>query len=227
MMRKSLLVVVVVALSGASAMAADAPVRGPIAKAPPATAAALFNWSGFYYGIQGGYAWGDSTHIDRGTGASSGNVDATGWLLGGTVGANWQNGSFVTGVEADLAWANVDGSGGSAAACVTPCTTELNWLGTGRVRAGIAADAYLFYVTGGVAFGGVEGGQAGFGSGGKTRVGWTVGAGVETVVARNWTAKLEYLYADLGDKSTYTTPAGTFNVDYTSHIVRVGLNYKF
>ncbi|HEY7457588.1 MAG TPA: outer membrane protein [Xanthobacteraceae bacterium] len=228
MMRKSWCIgVAAILLSNASAFAADAPVRGPIAKAPPATAAALFNWSGFYYGIQAGYAWGDSTHVDPATGLSSGNIDVNGWLLGGTIGANWQSGALVVGVEGDLAWANVDGSGGSAAACVGACFTELNWLGTGRVRAGLAADAYLFYVTGGVAFGGVEGGQAGFGSGDKTRVGWTVGAGVEAAVAQNWTAKIEYLYADLGDKTTYTSPSGTFNVDYKSHIVRVGLNYKF
>ena len=226
-MRKSLCVgVAAVFFSGVSAIAADAPVRGPV-KAPATVAAPLFNWSGFYYGIQGGYGWGDSTHNDPATGLNSGNIDANGWLLGGTAGVNWQSGALVTGVEADLAWANVDGSGGNVAACGAPCTTELNWLGTGRVRAGIAADAYLFYVTGGVAFGGVKGGQAGFSGSDKTRIGWTVGAGVETAVARNWTAKLEYLYADLGEKTAYTAPTGTFNVDYKSHIVRVGLNYKF
>jgi outer membrane immunogenic protein len=225
-MQKSLCAGVAIVLSGISAYAADAPVRGPV-KAPAAVAAPLFNWSGFYYGLQGGYAWGDSTHSNSAAGVSSGNIDTNGVLLGGTVGANWQTGTLVTGVEADLAWANADGSGGSAAACAVPCSTELNWLGTGRVRGGIAADAYLFYVTGGVAFGGVQGGQAGFTSSDKTRVGWTVGAGVETAVARNWTTKVEYLYADLGDKTAYTTPAGSFNVDLKSHIVRMGLNYKF
>ena len=160
-MQKSLCAGVVIVLSSISAYAADAPVRGPV-KAPVAVAAPLFNWSGFYYGVQGGYAWGDSTHTNSATGASSGNIDANGVLLGGTVGANWQSGTFVTGVEADLAWANADGSGGNAAACAGACSTEVSWLGTGRVRAGLAFDAYLFYVTGGAAFGGVEGGQAGF-----------------------------------------------------------------
>jgi outer membrane immunogenic protein len=225
-MRKSLCAgVAAIVLGSVPAVAADAPVR-PV-KAPASVAAPLFNWSGFYYGIHAGYSWGDSTHENGPAALSSGNIDTNGWLLGGTVGANWQSGTLVTGVEADLAWANVDGAGGTPAACPAACSTELNWLGTGRVRAGFAADAYLFYVTGGVAFGGVEGGQAGFGSGDKTRVGWTVGAGVETAVAQNWTAKLEYLYADLGDKAAYTTAAGTFNVDYKSHIVRMGMNYKF
>jgi outer membrane immunogenic protein len=218
--------VAALAVSGGPAPAADVPVRAPVAKAP-ATARALFNWSGFYYGVNAGYGWGESSHTDTGTGASSGKLDVDGWLLGGTVGANWQSGAWVGGVEADLAWANPDGSGGSAAACAGPCSTQLNWFGTGRVRAGFAADAYLFYVTGGAAFGGVKAGQGGFGSGSDTRIGWTVGAGVETALAQNWTAKLEYLYADLGDKNTYSVGATPFTVDYKSHIVRMGLNYKF
>ncbi|MEX0590798.1 MAG: outer membrane protein [Xanthobacteraceae bacterium] len=223
MRKKVLFGVAALALSSVSVLAADVPVRAPVAKAT--AVAPLFNWSGFYYGLNGGYAWGSSNHA--GAGASSGDFDVDGWLLGGTVGANWQRGQWVTGVEADLAWANAEGSGGGAAACGAPCSTELNWFGTGRVRAGYAVDAYLFYVTGGVAFGGVKAGQAGFGNGSDTRIGWTVGGGVEAAVAQNWTAKLEYLYADLGDKNTYTVPAGTFNVDHKSHIVRVGLNYKF
>jgi opacity protein-like surface antigen len=46
-------------------------------------------------------------------------------------------------------------------------------------------------------------------------------------VTRNWTTKVEYLYADLGDKGAYTTPAGPYSVDLKSHILRMGLNYKF
>jgi outer membrane immunogenic protein len=210
-------------MSSASAFAADMPARAPVAKAPPAVA--LFNWSGFYYGIQGGYAWGKSNHTVAGV--SSGDIDTDGWLAGGTIGANWQNGQLVTGVEADIAWSNVGGSGGSVAACAVPCSSELNWIGTGRLRAGLALDTYLFYVTGGAAFGSFEASQAGLGSGDDTRIGWTIGGGVEAAVSHNWTAKLEYLYADLGDKNTYTTPAGTYNVDHKSHIVRIGLNYKF
>ena len=225
-MQRSWCVGAAIALIGVPAFAADMPARGPV-KAPVAVAAPLFNWSGFYYGVQGGYAWGDSTHIDQTTGASSGNIDTNGVLLGGTVGANWQTGSLVTGVEGDLSWSNADGSGGGVVPCVAPCVTEMNWLGTGRVRAGIAADAWLFYASGGVAFAGVKGGQLGFNSSDKTHIGWTVGAGVETAVSRNWTTKVEYLYADLGDKAAYTGPTGPVNVDLKSHIMRVGLNYKF
>jgi outer membrane immunogenic protein len=68
-------------------------------------------------------------------------------------------------------------------------------------------------------------------------VGWTVGAGVEGVISGNWTAKLEYLYVDLGNVSgSFTTPliapSGAFATSsYSSHItdniLRVGVNYKF
>lgn len=224
-MRKVLSVsVAILALGSAPVLAADMPARPPVAKAPVVAPAPLFNWSGFYYGINAGYAWGTSSHV--GGGANSGDFDADGWLLGGTIGANWQNGPWVFGVEGDLAWANADGRGGSAAACGIACSTELNWFGTARVRAGYAVDTYLFYVTGGAAFADVDASQPG-GGGGDTRIGWTVGGGVEAAISPNWTAKLEYLYADLGDKNTYSVGATPFNVDYRSHIVRVGLNYKF
>jgi outer membrane immunogenic protein len=68
-------------------------------------------------------------------------------------------------------------------------------------------------------------------------VGWTVGAGVEGVISGNWTAKLEYLYIDLGNVSgSFATPliapSGAFATSsYSSHItdniVRVGINYRF
>lgn len=223
-MLKTLFVsVAALAVSGGAVLAADAPVRPPVGKAQTMVAAPLFNWSGLYYGVSGGYAWGSSRHNDP---AGSGRFDTDGWLLGGTVGYNWQSGPAVFGLEGDLSWTNIEGAGTSA---VGPITTELNWLGTGRVRAGYAADAYLFYVTGGAAFANLEAGNpvAGGGSGKETRVGWTVGGGVEAALAQNWTAKIEYLYVDLGDKDNYRTATGPVEVALTSHIVRMGLNYKF
>lgn len=223
-MRKILFAgVAAVTLAGNPVFAADAPVRAPIGKAPAVAAAPLFDWSGFYFGVAGGYGWGNSSHSDAGGGAN-GSLDPRGWLLGGTVGYNWQAGQTVLGIEGDLSWAGIDGSGSSAAG---PLTTNLNWLGTGRVRAGYAFDAYLFYVTGGAAFGKIEAANTGFGSGSETRIGWTVGAGVETMLSQNWTAKIEYLYVDLGDKNNYSTATGPVSVSLTSHIVRFGLNYKF
>ena len=214
--------VAVLAVSGGAVLTADAPVRPPVGKAQMVSAP-LFNWSGLYYGVSGGYGWGSSRHNDP---AGSGSFDVDGWMLGGTAGYNWQSGPMVFGLEGDLSWTNMEGRGTSA---VGPITTELNWLGTGRARAGYAADAYLLYVTGGAAFAKVDAANpiAGGGSGSETRVGWTVGGGVEVALAQNWTAKTEYLYVDLGDKDTYRTTTGAVEVALKSHIVRMGLNYKF
>lgn len=221
MRKKLLLGVAVLCLGGGSALAADIPARVPVAKAPPPVTQ-LFDWSGFYWGGVAGYGWGDSSHSDP-LGLATGSFDANGWLLGGTLGVNWQSGQFVFGLEGDLSWSDIGGGGGSLGG---PISTELSWLATGRVRAGYAVDNYLFYVTGGAAWGKVEAANIGFGSGSDTRLGWTVGGGVETKLTQNWSAKLEYLYVDLGDKDTYSAPAPV-NVSFTSHIVRLGLNYKF
>ena len=103
----------------------------------------------------------------------------------------------------------------------------------------------LLYATGGLAYGSIKtsGTLSGFnpnaavltavGSNSDTRVGRTVGAGIEGMITRNWSAKLEYLYMDLGRTNTrFTLPAGGFvaaNVSsrFTDNIVRVGLNYHF
>lgn len=66
------------------------------------------------------------------------------------------------------------------------------------------------------------------------RIGWTVGAGVEGMISGPWTAKLEYLYMDLGNYSggSYTlAPLSNIRANgdssFTDHILRVGLNYRF
>ena len=124
---------------------------------------------------------------------------------------------------------------------------SLEWFGTVRGRAGLlATPQVLLYGTGGLAYGSIKtsAALAGFTPGGialaslgsntETRVGWTVGAGVEGMITRNWTAKLEYLYMDLGryDAGSFTlAPASTIGANVSSnfrdHILRVGLNYKF
>lgn len=137
---------------------------------------------------------------------------------------------------------------------------KLDWFGTFRGRVGTTfTPTVLAYVTGGLAYGDVKTtntvsgtnliGASGFNttplmvpvfgamSNSSIRAGWTVGVGVEAVVSGNWTAKLEYLYIDLGNVSgSFVTPVvgpsgGFLTANYSSHItdniLRVGLNYRF
>jgi outer membrane immunogenic protein len=96
------------------------------------------------------------------------------------------------------------------------------------------------YATGGLAYGEVNSNEtiaATSFSNSETLVGYTVGAGIEGAIGGNWTAKLEYLYVDLGRTTgpfATTIPAlggGTLTSSYSSHvtdnILRVGLNYRF
>lgn len=205
-MRKILLMsAAALAVAGVTgqAFAADMPVRTPRPAYKAPYAAPIYNWQGFYVGIAGGYGWGNSEHTSAG--ASSGEFDVDGWLVGGTMGYNWQQGAGVFGIEADISWTNMNGGNGGGALGF-PVRTELDWLSTVRARAGFVADASLFYVTGGAAFGDVEA-RGGVARGSDWQTGWTVGAGIETMLGQGWTTKLEYLYVDLGDSNLYTNGA--------------------
>ncbi len=157
-----------------------------------------------------------------------------------------------------------DTAPGNAAALpvIDALSQKLDWFGTvrGRIGSTFIAPTFLAYVTGGLAYGDVKTtntvsganfpGQQGVGttppppvlvaatmSNSSVRVGWTIGAGVEGVVTGNWTAKLEYLYMDLGDVSgTFVTPVvapsggflrSSYNSHITDNILRVGVNYRF
>jgi outer membrane immunogenic protein len=193
------------------------------------------------------------------TSADRANMD--GIIGGGQIGYNWQVQNWVWGLEADIQGS--DQKGRRDFLCPTGVCTppfgvvavfpgpavpvaldqKLEWFGTVRGRVGVlATPRVLFYATGGLAYGEVNtsatigAGAFGFNAH-DTRVGYTVGAGVEGVIAGNWTAKLEYLYMDLGRTSgsfLTTIPAlggGVLSYNYSSritdNIVRVGLNYKF
>lgn len=196
---------------------------------PPRTAVLMpfFTWSGFYAGINAGYGFGTSKWTDTVTGVSTGDFDTDGALVGGTAGYNTQLGGFIVGVEGDIGASFIKGS--TAANCVTSCETSNRWLATLRGRLGYAFDRVLPYVTGGASFGDVRGTVAGGGNFSATNVGWNAGAGVEYAFLANWSAKVEYLYVDLG---TATCGAGCsttnpFDVTFSTHLVRGGLNYKF
>lgn len=222
--------------------AVGADVGGPFGAAPLPDA---HGWAGCYLGAEGGGAWGMSRHDAINAGALSGDAitydfGMTGSVFGGTLGCNYQTGIFVLGIEDDMSWTDKSGS----AFDVPPfdpfvlSSTNENWIDTLRTRAGIARDQWLGYVTGGAAFAGTNVSVCntlGCVNGSGTRVGWTIGAGVEYAVIDNWTLKVEYLYADFGTAryigSATALPGGVTvvprDVSLTDSIARVGVNYKF
>jgi outer membrane immunogenic protein len=251
-MRRVLLSVVAVALSS-TAMAAD---LAPQA-AEPIAPIARYSWTGFYVGANLGYNWMKS---DEGWRRVSGDdipeavaqrqsltnhsYDLNGVLGGGQIGYNWQIGRLVVGAEADADFYQQsftktrslpDFPGNS----VTQ-SGKATGLYTARIRLGYAIDQTLLYATGGwagtkleltdstiypVSFQGVSKSQF--------QSGWTVGAGVEQAVYRNWSVKLEYLYTDFGKidssscNSDETDLCYSHKHDVTSNILRLGVNYKF
>jgi len=220
-MRKFLLAGAVVLASAVAANAADLrPAPAMPTKAPPFVPT-VFDWTGFYVGVNGGGGWG------RSRSDLSGRIDTSGGVAGGTAGYNAQFGSWVLGVEGDVDWSNIGGST-SALACVS-CSIQNNWLGTARGRVGYAFGNFLPYVTGGLAVGDVNATVPGFAGQTNTQVGWTAGAGAEYALSRNWSAKLEYLHVDLGRFDCGVNCGGTptDNVDFHGNVVRGGINFRF
>jgi len=206
-----------------AAQAADMPVKGYY-KGPPRSVISYYNWTGFYAGVNGGYGWGTSDWTSPAV-----SVKPKGWLAGGTVGYNWQSGAIVYGLEGDFDWADIKDS--TACGAFT-CETKNTWLATARGRIGYAFDRWLPYLTGGAAFGNVKASNTNPAAPGasSTQTGWTVGGGVEYAFLGNWTAKVEYLYVDLGNFDCTTCAAVAVtpnNVSFKENVVRAGLNYRF
>jgi outer membrane immunogenic protein len=235
--------VLTVLASGTCAFAADLPPAPPpqvpaayVPVAPP-----VYNWAGIYIGINGGWGWGNGKWTaNTATGVFSANANDNGGFVGGTLGANFQTGQFVFGVEGDWDYSGIN-TGTTSTLCLVSgnCQTGNNWLSTVRGRAGWAADRALFYLTAGGAFANVQTALNGVTTT-RTKAGWTAGLGAEWAFANNWTAKVEYLYVNLGNGAVAGTcsaavnqaicPAGTpFNVSVglTENLLRLGVNYKF
>jgi outer membrane immunogenic protein len=248
-----------IALATTAASAADLPLRA----APPApiiAAVPVFTWTGFYVGVNAGYGWqnndnNSSIFVPAGTfvtaPAASGTVtfaddDGEGFVGGGQIGYNYQMGSFVFGVEADLQWADLGGSGGTAfvpagfPASFVPAGTAggIDWFGTVRARAGVAFGQALVYATGGFAYGGADDNNDFFSNNDDVRTGWTLGGGVEYAFTNNLTLGLEGLWVNLeGDNNeTFigTVGAGATPVfvpgeddDNEFFVARAKLNFKF
>jgi outer membrane immunogenic protein len=147
------------------------------------------------------------------------------------------------GAEADFDWSNAKGSiSAQCALCATVSTAtlehDLDWFGTARARVGYAADGWLAYLTGGYAFGRVAlkgtataGGASASFTQNSTPSGWTIGAGTELALSPNWSARLEYIYVDLGTVNNTIAVAGVpaliDSARVQMNLVRAGVNYRF
>ena len=217
-------------------------------------------WTGAYFGVNAGglSAKGKSSIEDfppmSFVGAdpavpSSAKLNASGFIGGGQIGYNYQFGNVVFGIEDDFSFAGISGASatsGTIRLASTPFTlTEkqtLDWIGTLRARLGVKpADRLLVYGTGGIAYGRVKTStnlsfptQAFVGSDSSVRVGGTAGMGLEYALPYGLTARMEYLYVDLGSATVVGFPVPPnppfethTRFDLTSHVLRVGLNYNF
>lgn len=220
MKRVILASIAVVALGGAAAAADLPPSPGPAPYYKAPVYAPVYNWSGFYLGINGGGGWGGSSWT------TPGSFDTSGGLVGGTIGYNYQINQAVVGVEADLDWADINGTITNGF-CPPGCKTSDTWLSTVRGRLGYAADRFMPYITGGLAVGDINASVPGFAGGSATNAGWTAGGGIEFAVAGHWTVKGEYLYVDLGNFNCNTCGLIPQTVSYTANIFRGGINYRF
>lgn len=219
--------------------AADLIVETPVV---PGVVDVSGNWDGAYVGVFAGYGWGEVDH----TGVVPGlfddpgaDLDISGWLLGVKAGADFTvSQGLVVGVVGDLAWSNQSGSDVFEDPFVNfgvdeaEVTYELDWQGSIRGRIGFDGDAFLPYLTAGLAFGHMnhtitldddptEEGDATF-------IGWTAGAGVEFAVADNVSLNLEYRYTDFGEQ-TIDMGLDDNNPSFalTSHAVTAGVNWRF
>ena len=203
-MKTTICAVTVACLAATSAaFAADLP-GSPYYSRPAPT---LYNWGGFYAGANLGYEWGKVTNT---------SINPDGVMGGAQLGYNWQSGAFVFGGETDIQASAADDT-------FAPWKFSNPWFGTLRARAGFALNNILVYGTLGLAYGDLKGEFGGIDES-KTELGWTGGLGMEVGLTPNWSAKVEYLYMDLGDRSFSIT--GQDN-GLQASVFRFGVNYHF
>jgi outer membrane immunogenic protein len=257
MTRKGYLLATASGVAAAAAANGGAQAADLYAKAPPPPP----SWAGWYIGVNAGVNW-QGAQNQIGDPKDAPNTPAvatstTGFIGGGQIGYNWQDGNFVYGLEGDIdgltgtakslnPYANFPGATGSK-----QFSNSIRWLSTVRARTGLAVGNTMAYVTGGLAIGGVQnswtntfpgacgGTTSCIKSESTTRLGWAFGGGIEHILWNShWTVGLEGMFVDLGGSTvTNVLPASTSPhfgaTTKTAHfsnqamIGRLKLNYKF
>ena len=231
----------VISIAGlGSASAADLAAR-PYVKAPPAPVAQIYDWTGFYIGINGGggsarKCW---DRIADSAGDFPGHEachDATGGTVGGQIGYRWQTGNWVWGIEGQGNWADFSGSNISLLFAPDFNRSKIDAFGLITGQVGYAWNNVLFYVKGGAAvtgdkyeaFSGATG--ALLASANETRWGGTVGAGLEFGFAPNWSVGFEYDHLFMGSRDVTLTGPLVSETEHIKQDVDIGLvrlNYRF
>lgn len=246
-MKKLLIAASVAVLTATGAQAADLAAR-PYTKAPPMVA--MYDWSGFYVGLNGGGGWSRKCWdiVTNILGApvvpavSEGCHTATGALAGGQFGYRWQTGAWVFGVEAQGDWANLSGSNGPnlLAGGGGSDRSRIDAIGLFTGQIGYAWNNVLFYVKGGVM--GVRDRYEGFitatgfvfDRASETRWNGAVGAGLDFGVTPNIVIGVDYVHGFMGSRVnnfTSTVVLGAFSrgdrIQQDVDMVTARISYKF
>jgi len=216
-------------------VAASGPARAGMLDPPPAYPVRMpgvppvYDWTGFYVGINGGGSWG-RTKWESDPDITQGTVTRSTGLFGGTLGYNAQNlGAMVVGTEFDFNWRPYNFTI-PPASCAPDCELKSQWFSTWRLRFGYSVDRFMPYVTGGVSMANFMADIVGqpFGVNNNVTFNWTGGAGVEFVVMGPLTAKLEYLFVNhTRTACTVECGGGPINTSLGENVFRAGLNYRF
>jgi outer membrane immunogenic protein len=231
-MKKFLLATVALASISAPALAADLGAR-PYYNNAPAYAAPIYNWTGFYIG---GHIAGAFSGSNNFNGAVL--SDSSARLLGGVqAGLDWQFApNWVLGTEGQYSWLGKNNLTATFPGGYV-YTNDQRGLGSITARIGYTWGPGLVYVKGGYAYSDnaervtLTGAPIPFLLNGNHSNGWTVGGGVEYMLAfaPNWSVKGEYMYYDFGS-TRFVTPAalapfGNFTTE--DHTLKLGVNYRF
>lgn len=232
--------------SGASG-AADLPTRMSM-KAPAMIP--LYNWTGCYVGANAGGGSDRETFTNvnpnRSPNFDLGSEHATGAVGGGQIGCDYQAGNWVVGAQgmfdaADFGGSNrvVPGPGDRQFPNVFDLSSRVSWLTTATARIGYAVQPQLLvYARGGAAWmrSNLDYAITGMGitntyTGAETRTGWTAGAGLEYLVAANWSVFAEYSHMDFGASTLNTTfildpSPEPIRIGHRIDTVMLGLNYR-
>jgi len=205
-------------------------------------------WAGPYVGLQAGYIWGDadttswtSPDVPPHVGFSLNGFDVDGWTGGIFAGHIWRvDNDILLGIEGEWNYASADDTIINDDDPDYPWGAKIKqeWDASLRLIAGKDMGDYMPYITGGIAWAGVN--IDGFTDWGEperssnhdaTLTGWTVGAGVEKKIDENLHARIQYRYSDYGDETWWIDPeyndVDRGKIEYKAHMLTVGLSYRF